>query len=126
MKLLTPKSTLETDLAEKDALVRQCAEAVNHLAAVMSNAHAWLWSLPTDRLLALLNADVSVTLATFSQNTALGLAANAALGALSLPEFPTRAPVEPGRADIVFDGTQFALVEQQPDPQSAPDPESPV
>ena len=109
MNLLTAKTVLETDLAAKDARVLQCAEATHHLAAVMRNAHAWLWGLPTARLLAILNADVAVTLATFGQNTALGMAANAALDALDLPEFPTRAPVEMGRAGITFDGKAFVL-----------------
>ena len=114
--LITNKTPLEIDLAAKDARVLQCAEAAHNLAAVMCNAHEWLWRLPTTRLLAILNADVAVTLATFSQNTALGLAANAALDALSLPEFPTRAPVEIGRADITFDGTAFVLVPPVPAP----------
>ena len=122
MNLLTTKTQIELDLAAKDARVLQCAEAAHHLAAIMRNAHEWLWRLPTDRLLAILNADVEVTLATFSQNTALGLAANAALNALSLPEFPNRAPVEVGRADITFDGTAFVLLP----PSEAPVPESPT
>jgi hypothetical protein len=122
MSLLTAKTLLETDLAAKDARVLQCAEATHHLAAVMRNAHAWLWGLPTARLLAILNADVAVTLATFGQNTAIGLAANAALDALNLPEFPTRAPVEMGRSDIAFNGSAFVLappVSDQPTEQSA-------
>lgn len=118
MNLLTQKSNLENDLAAKDARVLQCAEAAHHLAAIMRNAHAWLWALPTDRLLALLNADVAVTLATFSQNHALSLAANAALDALALPEFPNRAPVEGGRADIEFDGESQTFVLLSP---GAPD-----
>jgi hypothetical protein len=116
MPLITTKTQIELDLAAKDARVLQCAEAAHHLAAIMRNAHEWLWRLPNDRLLAILNADVEVTLATFSQNTALGLAANAALNALSLPEFPNRAPVEVGRADITFDGTAFVLLPPPEDP----------
>jgi hypothetical protein len=119
MSLLTQKTPLELDLAAKDYRVLQCAEATHHLAAFMRNAHAWLWGLPTDRLLALLNADVAVTLATFSQNTALGLAANAALDALNLPEFPTRAPVATGRSDITFDGSAFVLAPPAAEPPAA-------
>ena len=122
MSLITPKTPLEADLAAKDVRVLQCAEATHHLAAVMRNAHEWLWKLPTDRLLAILNADVAVTLDTFAQNTALGLAANAALDALDLPAFPTRAPVEMGRADIVFDGTAFVFVPPLPEHLTAPEP----
>ena len=121
MNLITPKTPLEADLAAKDVRVLQCAEATHHLAAIMRNAHEWLWRLPTDRLLAILNADVAVTLATFAANTALGTAVNASLDALKLPQFPTRAPVEPGRPDITFDGTAFVLV---PPPKSTP--EAPV
>ena len=119
MSLITPKTPLESDLAAKDVRVLQCAEATHHLAAVMGNAHEWLWKLPTARLLAILNADVAVTLATFSQNTALGQAANAALDAVNLPEFPTRAPVEMGRADITFSGTAFVPPPPSTDPPSA-------
>lgn len=116
MNLLTQKTPLELDLAAKDARVLQCAEATHHLAATLRNSHAWLWELPTDRLLAILNADVPLTLATFAQNTALGQAANAALDAVNLPEFPARAPVTIGRADIIFGAGAFALVPPPPDP----------
>lgn len=125
MNLLTQKTPLDLDLSAKDARVLQCAEAAHHLAATLCNSHAWLWRLPTERLLAVLNADVAVTLATFAQNTALGLAANAALDAVSLPDFPARAPVEMGRSDLTFDGSTFALVPtEQPEPPADPDPES--
>jgi hypothetical protein len=119
MNLLTPKTPLEADLAAKEVRVLQCAEATHNLTAVMRNAHEWLWKLPTARLLAILNADVPVTLATFSQNTALGQAANAALDAVNLPELPTRAPVEMGRADIAFNGTAFVLLPPPTEPPSA-------
>ena len=122
MSLITPKTPLEADLAAKDVRVLQCAEATHHLAAVMRNAHEWLWKLPTARLLAILNADVAVTLATFAQNTALGLAANAALDALNLTDFPTRAPVEIGRSDITFDGTAFVFVPPPQEHSVAPVP----
>ena len=122
MNLITPKTPLEADLAAKDVRVLQCAEATHHLAAVMRNAHEWLWKLPTARLLAILNADVAVTLATFAQNTALGLAANAALDALNLTDFPTRAPVEIGRSDITFDGTAFVFVPPPQEHSVAPVP----
>lgn len=113
MTLLTPKTTLETDLADKDASVIRCAEAAHHLAAVLRNENVRFWSVPTARLLAVLNHDVATTLATFAANTAAGSAVNAILDQLDDPRFPTRAPTEPGRADIVFDGTQFVHI---PDP----------
>ena len=114
MNLLTQKTPLELDLAAKDAHIRHCAEAAHNQAAKLRDAHAWLWELPTERLLALLNADVPKTLATFAANTALGTIVNASLDAAGLPEFATRAPVETGRADITFNGTAFALVPLPP------------
>lgn len=122
MTLLTPRTQLETDLADKDASVIRCAEAAHHLAAVLRNENARFWSVPTDRLLAVLNHDVAVTLATFAANTAAGTAVNAILDQLADPRFPTRAPTEPGRADIVFDGTQFVYV-LPTEPETEPEPD---
>lgn len=107
--IIAQKTVLQLDLAAKDSRISDVAEAANNLASVMRNAHAWLWGLPTDRLLSMLNADVEATLATFAQNTALGLATNAALDAANIlgddgdPKFAQRAPVSCGRADISFD-----------------------
>jgi hypothetical protein len=119
MSLLTEKPLPEQLRDAKDAWVVQCAAATHNLAAAMRNAHAWLWSLPTDDLLGLLNHDVAVTLATFQQNTALGLAANAALDSVAIPELTVRAPVVPGRSDIIYDGEQFVFV---PPPEPTPEP----
>jgi hypothetical protein len=80
------------------------------------------WSRPTDRLLAVLNDNVTVTLATFAANTALGAVVNASLDAINLLQFPVRAPVEPGRTDITFDGTQFVYVPPDPESEPVPDP----
>lgn len=110
MPLITPRTTLELDLAEKDASVIRCAEAAHHLAAVLRNENSRFWSVPTDRLLAVLNHDVATTLATFAANTAAGTAVNAILDQLDDPRFPTRAPVEPGRSDIVFLNGAFVLI----------------
>ena len=107
--LLPTPTQLEADLTAKNDSVVSCAEATHHLAAVMSAAHARFWSLPTGRLLAVLNANVTVTVETFAANTALGTAVNAALDAINRAEFPTRVPVVTGRPDIVFDGTAFAV-----------------
>lgn len=109
MSLLKKQSQLAADLAAKDARVLQCAEAAHHLAAILRNSHAWLWGLSPARLLAILNADVPATLATFAANTALGVAVNAALDTADQPEFPTRAPVAIGRSDLVFDGNEFSI-----------------
>ena len=116
--LLTPKSPLDLDLAAKDLCILEVAEATHHLASTIRNANARFWELPTGRLLDLLNANVPLTLATFAANTALGTAVNASLDELALPQFPTRAPVQPGRADIIFDGTAFILKPADPDQDS--------
>ena len=86
MPLLTPKTQLEQDLAAKDESVLRAAEATNHLAAVLKNENELFWSLPTDRLLAVLNHDVPTTLATFAANTATGNAINATLDLLHTSE----------------------------------------
>lgn len=115
MTLLTPRTQLDLDLADKDASVIRCAEAAHHLAAVLRNENVRFWSVPTDRLLAVLNHDVAVTLATFAANTAAGSAVNAILDQLADPRFPARAPVEPGRSDIVYQDGAFVFA--QPAPQ---------
>ena len=103
MQLIRPT----TDLDTKDALILQAAEATHHLASVLAATNEQFWSLPTDRLLGVLNADIPATLATFAANTALAGAVNASLDALNLPQFSRRAPTEQGRSDIEFDGVAF-------------------
>ena len=110
-----PTTQLEADLIAKDALVIRAAQATHHLASVLQGVYQEFWSLPTERLLAVLNADVPATLATFAANTALGTACNASLDALNLSQLSYRAPVVPARSDIVFDGAVFVHV-----PTSAP------
>lgn len=117
MQLIRPT----TDLDTKDAFILQAAEATHHLASVLATTNEQFWRFPTDRLLAVLNADVDTTLATFEANSALAAAVNASLDALSLPQFSRRAPTEQGRADIVFDGVDFiyvapAVTEIEPEP----------
>lgn len=115
MQLIRPT----TDLDLKDALVLQAGEATHHLASTLATTNAQFWSLPTDRLLAVLNADVPATLATFAANTALGVQVNASLDALAVPRFTTRAPVETGRSDIVFNGSAFEYI-APPEPEPEP------
>lgn len=114
-----PSTQLEADLAAKDQLVLQAAEATHHLATVLAAVHRAFWSLPEERLLAVLNADVPTTLATFAANTALATACNANLDALDLPRFSHRA-ILTTPADITFDGAQFV---HTPPPEPEPDPE---
>jgi hypothetical protein len=116
MSLLTQKPQIEIDLAAKDASVIRCAEAVHHLAVTLRNENEQFWSLPTDRLLAVLNYDIESTNTTFTANTAVGLVVNNILDQLALPQFQSRAPVTPGRTDIVFNGEIFEYV-PPPDPE---------
>ena len=125
MSIIRQLTTAEADLTAKEALVLQAGEATHHLASVLATTNRGFWSLPTDRLLAVLNADVASTIATFQANTALGTMVNASLDALAVPRFTCRAPVEPGRTDIVFDGTAFVYV-APPEPEPEPEPEPPA
>lgn len=117
MQLIRPT----TDLDVKDQIILQVAEATHHLASVLASTNERFWSFPTDRLLAVLNADVDATLATFEANSDLAAAVNVSLDALNLPQFSRRAPTT-GRADIVFDGVQFVYV-APPQPQPEPEPD---
>lgn len=125
MSLITQRSQIELAIAAKDTRIEECAQAAHHLATVLNGANIWFWSRPTEVLLGLLNADVQKTLATFASNTSLGQAINASLDAANVldesgqPRFPTRAPVEMGRSDIAFDGTEFVLI-QPPAPEATP------
>lgn len=120
-----PTTQLEADLLAKDALVIRAAEATHYLASVLGSVHQAFWSQPTDRLLAVLNADIPATLATFAANTALGTACNNSLDAIDLPQFATRAPLEAGRADIIYDGTQFVYVAPPAPEPPAEEPPAP-
>jgi hypothetical protein len=109
MSILRTLTESESDLAAKDSLVLAVAEATHHLAVVLSAASEKFWSLPTDRLLGVLNTDVSSSVATLTANADLAEAVNASLDALGSDRFPTRAPLT-GRSDILFDGTAFVLI----------------
>ena len=119
--IIQQKTQAEADLSAKESLVLQVGEATHHLASVLRSTNQAFWALPTDRLLAVLNSDIPATIATFQANTALGMQVNASLDALGVPAFSTRAPVEPGRSDIVFDGVKFIYV-APPEPEIPADP----
>jgi hypothetical protein len=110
MSIIRQLTEAEADLQAKEQLVLQAGEATHHLASTLASTNAQFWSLPTDRLLAVLNADIPATLATFAANTALGLQVNASLDALDVPRFASRAPVTAGRSDIIFNGTMFEYI----------------
>lgn len=110
--ILKPLSETEQDLALKDSLVLRVAEATHHLASTLKSTNDQFWSLPTDRLLAVLNADVQSTLATFAANAGIGLAVNDLLDALNLFSYPVRAPLLMGRSDIQLVDGIFVLVQE--------------
>jgi hypothetical protein len=109
MSLLTQKSQLEKDLAEKDESVMRCVEAVHHLAVILNNENDRFWSLPTDRLLALMNNDIQNTQSIFDSNKQISEAVNRSLDEVNDPRFSTRAPTAPGRNDIIFDGAKYTI-----------------
>jgi hypothetical protein len=124
--ILEQLTEAQADLVTKNDLIIEAAEATHHLAATLLNAHTRFWSLPTERLLAVLNADVATTLATFAANTALGTVANASLDALGVSRFPVRAPLSLGRDDIVFDAEQNVFVSLPAPPQDPLPEEGPI
>ena len=107
-----------TTITPSKALVRKLriAEAVNHLIVTQINANTEFWNMSNEDILAELNADISETLSIFTGNTTLGNALNETQTTLNVLDekgnavFPARAPVEPGRTDIVFNGTAFVYV----------------
>lgn len=110
MSLIPTQSEAEQDLATRDRIVAQAAMATQQLAMQLRQLSQQFWALPTDRLLAVLNADVAKTLAIFAANAQLASDLNANLDALASPQFAMRAPVAMGRKDVAFDGTAFAVV----------------
>jgi len=109
MSLIPATTDLDRDLADLNADILAGAEALHHAASILRDRHARFWAVPTDRLLAVLNADVPRTLAIFQANTATATALNAQLDALALPQFPNRAPTTIGRGDIGFEDGQFVV-----------------
>ncbi|MCU0797563.1 MAG: hypothetical protein MUF31_16710 [Akkermansiaceae bacterium] len=97
MSLIPATTELDRDLADLTSDILAGAEALNHTASVLTSRHARFWSVPTARLLAALNADVSRTLSIFAANTATA----------------TALPTTMGRSDIAFDANsgQFVLIQ---------------
>ena len=122
MNLIPEKSPLRIYQDADEAAVLEVAEAAHNLATKMRAVHTAFWARPTNRLLDALNADVPMTLARFSGNTALGTAVNAALDAVGLPQFASRVPLVLGRDDITFDATAGMFIEIPSEPVAAPAP----
>jgi len=116
MSLIPTTTDLDRDLADLTADILAGAAALHHAAATLHARHARFWGVPTERLLAVLNADIPRTMAIFQANTAMASAINAQLDALALPEFATRAPTTVGREDIEFDAEagQFVVIVPEP------------
>lgn len=120
MPLIPQLPQAAADLALLDTLILQTAEAANHLAATMSRCNSAFWSLPDDRLVAVLNANVSRTAAVFASNSSLGAAVNDALDAIDSNALTARAPVSPGRELRVDDRGAFVVVPLPVQPEVAP------
>lgn len=110
--MILPQLTeLEQDTAWLTSLILRMAEATHNVACVSTSVNFEFWNtLSDERLLALLNADVARSLAILAGNTTLGGPVNASLESIGLARFSHRAPTEPGRTDISFDGNQFFLI----------------
>lgn len=110
--MILPQLTeLEQDTAWLTSLILRMGEATHHLATVATAANDEFWrTLSTERLLALLNADVALSLSILAGNTAIAGPVNASLESIGLARFSHRAPTEPGRTDVSFDGKQFVLI----------------
>jgi hypothetical protein len=117
--IITEKTQFQKDLDKKDTFVRQSARSTCRLARELNDNNKAFWSLPPDRLLAVLNHDVAASLATITLNTQLLQGLMAAISVLG-SDFLRFAGTPFVREDIVFDGTAFVYV-APPEPESEPD-----
>lgn len=106
MSLFTQRTQLDQDLAFKDSLILRGLEAAHHMAVTLEMSYREFWELPTDRLEAILNADIPRTLAMFAGNTELGTAVNSALDTAKYGT--VRSPVELP-PNVSFDGKKFTV-----------------
>ena len=113
MNILPSKDQPAKDIALLDSLVMDAAEAAHHLASIAFEANRRFYSLPPDRAVAVMNADVQRTLAVFAAQNALAAAVNPHLDAVVADDpdlagrFRKRIPTEIGNSHITFDGTEF-------------------
>lgn len=94
---------LAKDIVALDKGIVRVGEALNHAAAVLTREHKATWSLPDDRLLALLNANVQRTLAIAAAKDKAATELNNLLNQLNIAKFTNRAPVGFGREDVSYD-----------------------
>ena len=117
--IITEKTQFQKDLDKKDLIVRQIAYATCRLAREINDNNKNFWSLPEDRLLAVLNHDVAASLATIALNDDLLDGLMAAITVLG-DDFLRMAGTAFVREDIVFNGTEFVYV---PAPEPEPEPQ---
>ena len=97
------KEQLAKDVETLDKGILRVGEALNHAAAVLTREHNAIWSLPDDRLLAVLNADIQRTVAIASAKDKAAAEVNSLLNQLNIARFTNRAPIGLGRADVKYD-----------------------
>lgn len=107
--MLTPKTQLEKDLAEKDAGIIRAATALHYAGTVIAAENAQFWALPQDRLLAVLNDNVERTLAMFEANSAAANAINSLLEQIGNEALIHRVPTTMPEG-YVFENGVFAYV----------------
>ena len=120
MPLLPILTQPEEDLLLIDNLILFSAEATHHLAATMTRCNAELWSLPDERLAAVLNSDPSRTAAIFAANSALGQAINSALDSAAVPSLTARCPLFPGREISVDSSGSYLVIPRVLPPDLSP------
>ena len=107
--MLTPKTQLEKDLAEKDAGIIRAATALHYAGTVIAAENAQFWALPQERLIAVLNDNAERTLAMFAANSAAANAINSLLNQIGdealIHRVPTTMP-----PNWVFENGAFAYV----------------
>jgi len=101
--LIPEKTESQLDLEKLDLGILRVAEALNHTAAVLTREHNAIWRLPDDRLLAVLNASVSRTIAIAQAKDKAAQEVNSLLNQLNISRYTNRAPIGLGREDVKFD-----------------------
>ena len=114
MPIIKTLTQSQQDIADKNELVLQVAEAANSMVVILTSVLQKFWALPTPRLLALLNDDVQASISTFELCGILAVGSNQALIALNLSKFSNRAPESRLRADIQFDTATMKFIELPP------------
>lgn len=122
--LLTDKTQLQSDLDDINDAVLRSAQALNYAAGIITEGNKQYWSIPLDRLLPAMNADVAATIAKLESNSLLAEAINPQLASFD-PKygFSNRIPTERGNPYVVFDMNTMQFVDTTPEPQPEPLPE---